>query len=38
MAAAEEWLPTYRDSGMRHVYIGDEAVVDPRSSRSRAGR
>jgi lysylphosphatidylglycerol synthetase-like protein (DUF2156 family) len=28
MAAAEEWLPIYRDSGMRHVYIGDEAVVD----------
>ncbi|MHB8220304.1 MAG: bifunctional lysylphosphatidylglycerol flippase/synthetase MprF [Acidimicrobiales bacterium] len=30
MAAAEEWLPIYRDSGMRHVYIGDEAVVDVR--------
>ena len=28
MGAAEEWLPTYRDSGMRHIYIGDEAVVD----------
>jgi len=28
MAAAEEWLPIYRDAGMRHVYIGDEAVVD----------
>jgi len=28
MAAAEEWLPIYRDSGMRHLYIGDEAVVD----------
>jgi lysylphosphatidylglycerol synthetase-like protein (DUF2156 family) len=28
MAAAEEWLPVYRDSGMRHLYIGDEAVVD----------
>jgi lysylphosphatidylglycerol synthetase-like protein (DUF2156 family) len=28
MAAAEEWLPIYRDSGMRYVYIGDEAVVD----------
>jgi lysylphosphatidylglycerol synthetase-like protein (DUF2156 family) len=27
MAAAEEWLPIYRDSGMRYVYIGDEAVV-----------
>jgi lysylphosphatidylglycerol synthetase-like protein (DUF2156 family) len=28
MAASEHWLPHYRDSGMRHVYIGDEAVVD----------
>jgi lysylphosphatidylglycerol synthetase-like protein (DUF2156 family) len=28
IAAAEEWLPIYRSSGMRHVYIGDEAVVD----------
>ena len=28
MAAAEEWLPTYREAGMRHVYLGDEAVVD----------
>ena len=33
MAAAEEWLPAYRDAGMRHLYIGDEAVVDlPRFS------
>jgi lysylphosphatidylglycerol synthetase-like protein (DUF2156 family) len=28
MAAAEEWLPVYRESGMRNVYIGDEAVVE----------
>ncbi|MHB1775305.1 MAG: bifunctional lysylphosphatidylglycerol flippase/synthetase MprF [Acidimicrobiales bacterium] len=28
MAAAEEWLPIYRGTGMHHVYIGDEAVVD----------
>ncbi|MHB8320383.1 MAG: bifunctional lysylphosphatidylglycerol flippase/synthetase MprF [Acidimicrobiales bacterium] len=28
MGAAEEWLPIYRDSGMRHVYLGDEAIVD----------
>ncbi len=27
MGAAEEWLPVYRDSGMHHIYIGDEAVV-----------
>ncbi len=31
MAAAEEWLPIYRESGMRYVYIGDEAVVDVRT-------
>jgi lysylphosphatidylglycerol synthetase-like protein (DUF2156 family) len=30
MGAGEEWLPTYQASGMRFVYIGDEAVVDPR--------
>jgi len=28
IAASEDWLPLYRDAGMRHVYIGDEAVVD----------
>jgi lysylphosphatidylglycerol synthetase-like protein (DUF2156 family) len=28
MGASEEWLPIYRGSGMRHLYIGDEAVVD----------
>jgi lysylphosphatidylglycerol synthetase-like protein (DUF2156 family) len=28
MGAGEEWLPVYRDAGMRHLYIGDEAVVD----------
>ncbi len=27
MGASEEWLPVYRDAGMHHVYIGDEAVV-----------
>lgn len=27
MGAGEEWLPTYRDSGMHHIYLGDEAVV-----------
>ncbi|HXW33362.1 MAG TPA: phosphatidylglycerol lysyltransferase domain-containing protein, partial [Acidimicrobiales bacterium] len=24
----EEWLPTYRATGMHEIYIGDEAVVD----------
>ena len=27
MGAGEAWLPTYRDSGMHHIYLGDEAVV-----------
>ncbi len=31
MGAGEEWLPTYQASGMRFLYIGDEAVVDPRT-------
>ncbi len=30
MGAGEQWLPTYQASGMRFLYIGDEAVVDPR--------
>ena len=30
MGAGEEWLPTYQASGMRFLYLGDEAVVDPR--------
>ena len=30
MGASEEWLPIYRESGMRHVYLGDEAVVHVR--------
>ena len=30
MGASEEWLPTYQASGMRFLYIGDEAVVDTR--------
>ena len=28
MAASEEWLPLYRESGMKDLYIGDEAIVD----------
>jgi lysylphosphatidylglycerol synthetase-like protein (DUF2156 family) len=28
MGAGEDRLPMYRDSGMHHVYLGDEAVVD----------
>lgn len=28
MGASEQWLATYRASGMHDIYIGDEAVVD----------
>jgi len=31
MGAGEEWLPVYRDSGMHHIYLGDEAVVRVQS-------
>ncbi len=27
MGAGESWLSVYRESGMHHVYLGDEAVV-----------
>jgi lysylphosphatidylglycerol synthetase-like protein (DUF2156 family)/UDP-2,3-diacylglucosamine pyrophosphatase LpxH len=28
MGAGESWLPTYRATGMRDLYVGDEAIVD----------
>jgi len=28
IGAAEAWLPIYAESGMRYLYLGDEAVVD----------
>src|SRR5207237_10436196 len=28
--ASDDWLPVYRRSGMREVYVGDEAIVDCR--------
>jgi lysylphosphatidylglycerol synthetase-like protein (DUF2156 family) len=31
MGAGEDWLPVYRDSGMHHIYLGDEAVVRVQS-------
>jgi lysylphosphatidylglycerol synthetase-like protein (DUF2156 family) len=31
LAAGQEWLPIYRSSGMRDIYIGDEGVVDVRT-------
>jgi lysylphosphatidylglycerol synthetase-like protein (DUF2156 family) len=38
MAAGEAWLPTYQASGMRFLYIGDEAVVDPRHFSLEGGK
>jgi lysylphosphatidylglycerol synthetase-like protein (DUF2156 family) len=38
MAASEAWLPTYQASGMRFLYIGDEAVVDPRRFSLEGGK
>ncbi|MEY2570597.1 MAG: lysyl-tRNA synthetase, class, partial [Acidimicrobiaceae bacterium] len=31
MAASETWLPIYRSTGMKDLYIGDEAIVDVQS-------
>jgi lysylphosphatidylglycerol synthetase-like protein (DUF2156 family) len=38
MAASEEWLVHYRDSGMGTLYIGDEAVVDVTSFSLSGGK
>ncbi|HEY2213903.1 MAG TPA: phosphatidylglycerol lysyltransferase domain-containing protein, partial [Acidimicrobiales bacterium] len=38
MGAGEEWLPTYQASGMRFLYIGDEAVVDPQTFSLEGGK
>jgi lysylphosphatidylglycerol synthetase-like protein (DUF2156 family) len=38
MGASEQWLPTYQASGMRFLYIGDEAVVDPRTFSLEGGK
>ncbi|HXZ62757.1 MAG TPA: phosphatidylglycerol lysyltransferase domain-containing protein [Acidimicrobiales bacterium] len=38
MGAGEEWLPTYQSSGMHFIYIGDEAVVDPRTFSLEGGK
>jgi lysylphosphatidylglycerol synthetase-like protein (DUF2156 family) len=38
MGASEQWLPTYQASGMRFIYIGDEAVVDPREFSLEGGK
>ena len=38
MAAAGPWLPVYRRTGMRDLYIGDEAVVDVSAFTLKDGR
>jgi lysylphosphatidylglycerol synthetase-like protein (DUF2156 family) len=38
MAGGEDWLPIYRDSGMRYLYIGDEAVVDVQNFSLQGGK
>jgi lysylphosphatidylglycerol synthetase-like protein (DUF2156 family)/UDP-2,3-diacylglucosamine pyrophosphatase LpxH len=38
MAAGEEWLPTYHASGMRDLYVGDEAIVDVSRFSLEGGR
>jgi lysylphosphatidylglycerol synthetase-like protein (DUF2156 family) len=38
MGAGEEWLPIYRASGMRGLYVGDEAIVDVRRFNLDGGR
>ncbi len=38
MGAGTDWLPMYRASGMRDLYVGDEAVVDVRRFDLAGGR
>ncbi len=38
MAAGEDWLPIYRSTGMRDLYVGDEAIVDVRRFNLDGGR
>ncbi len=38
MGAAETWLPVYRATGMRDLYVGDEAIVDVRRFNLQGGR
>lgn len=30
LGASEDWLPAYRMSGLRPIYLGDEAIIDCR--------
>lgn len=38
MGAGEDWLSVYRDSGMHHVYLGDEALVSVQSFSLAGGK
>jgi lysylphosphatidylglycerol synthetase-like protein (DUF2156 family) len=38
MGAGEDWLPIYRSTGMRDLYVGDEAIVDVRRFNLDGGR
>jgi len=38
MGAGEDWRPTYKRSGMRDMYIGDEAIVDVQTFSLEGGR
>jgi lysylphosphatidylglycerol synthetase-like protein (DUF2156 family) len=38
LGAGEAWLPIYRASGMREMYVGDEAVLDVRALDLSGGR
>ncbi len=38
LGAGEDWLPTYRTSGMHDLYVGDEAVVDVTRFTLEGGR
>ncbi|HEY1636209.1 MAG TPA: phosphatidylglycerol lysyltransferase domain-containing protein [Acidimicrobiales bacterium] len=38
LGAGEDWLPTYRSSGMHDLYLGDEGVVDITRFSLQGGR
>ncbi|HLK44580.1 MAG TPA: phosphatidylglycerol lysyltransferase domain-containing protein, partial [Acidimicrobiales bacterium] len=38
LGAGEEWLPLYAATGMRYLYLGDEAVVDVQGFTLEGGR
>lgn len=38
LGAGAEWLPIYRSTGMRDIYVGDEAVVDIERFNLEGGR